>query len=177
MESHTKNSLFVSRTVYIAFGVLFYILLASIQSLLHNPIVRGASITISIIVPVLAGMLLGPRSGATVGFFGTVIAVLVSSTFPFEIVAILPHTVIGYLAGRWTTNISPTIGGFALITGHMLNNIGFVITDLLPIEILTMPSFYFGLGIEIIGELFCVYILYLIYTEMFTNIGTPRYRW
>lgn len=172
-QQHLGNNTIIR----ICFGILFYVLLAAIQSLLQNPIVDGATIAISMLVPVLCGILFGRYSGAIIGFTGTAISSFLTTSSGFEILSIAPHAIMGYLAGHLTERYSPTLGSIALPIGHILNIATYIIVGKLSAEVLGSSYFYLGLGFEIIMGVFGVNILRLIYEEMLYNFNYRRHRW
>lgn len=172
-----SNNITNNLLIRIGFGILFYVLLTAIQVHLRNPVLPGATIAISMIVPVLAGILFGRYSGALVGLAGTTVAVFVSSGSEFTLLSIIPHTIMGYLAGALTESRNPVTASLSLLIGYILNIMFFIIAKITPVSTFSNPQFYTGIGFEIIALLFAINILRLMYEEMLFNFSYKRNRW
>lgn len=94
--------------------IILYILLGNARSARPNPFISGAVITISIIVPVIAGLIGGKRMGAIVGILGTAINAFTPAGgllqgIIYELLAIIPNGLVGYLAGYYREQLSTII--------------------------------------------------------------------
>jgi uncharacterized membrane protein len=138
-----KNELF--KTVIF---VALYVLLGNARSVQENPVVPGAVIAVNMVVPVLAGILYGRGQGLLVGFFGTLLAAFSPIGSAFEIAAIIPHSIMGFLAGYFKDKAPTPIVACTLFIGHLLNIIMFVLFSLLPISLVADGQFWMGLLYE-----------------------------
>src|SRR3970282_671328 len=110
--------------------------------------VRGGSIiAINMVVVVIAGILLGPRMGALVGFVGTLLNAIISpaGSQSFEFVAVIPHTIMGYVAGL-LGRVNQIVAAFAILVGHGLNIVGFLLVGLLPFSAVAGAALLVGLA-------------------------------
>ena len=127
---------------------------------LPNPMVRGGSIiAINMVVVVIAGILLGPRMGALVGFVGTLLNAIISpaGSQSFEFVAVIPHTIMGYVAGL-LGRVNQIVAAFAILVGHGLNIVGFLLVGLLPFSAVAVAVFWVGLVTETVIDLIVIWI-------------------
>jgi hypothetical protein len=85
-----------------------------------NPLVPHAILAINMIFPILAGYFFGPVSGAIAGAFGTGISAFISPDI-YDALAILPHAIMGLLAGIAGNSEARFPGAFSILAGHILN--------------------------------------------------------
>jgi uncharacterized membrane protein len=155
--------------IQIAVMVALYILLGNSRSIQPNPVVPGAVIAINMIVPVLAGILFGRQAGFVVGILGTTLNSFFPASTAFEIAAIAPHGIMGFAAG-WLKQRAPAfIASGALIIGHLLNILMFVLLGLMKFNIIIGIRFWYGLGYEIIVGMLAVIIIVAIYNLAFMD--------
>jgi uncharacterized membrane protein len=108
------------RTIGLAVLTLAYPLTHYIVQYIPNPLVPHASLAINMIFPILAGYFFGPISGAVAGAFGTGISAFLAPDI-YDALAILPHTIMGLLAGIAGNSEARFPGAFSILAGHTLN--------------------------------------------------------
>lgn len=147
--------------------VLLYILLGNARSVQPNPIVPGAIVAVNMVVPVLAGIFYGPWAGLAVGAVGTFANTLSPAGNEFEMLAILPHAVMGLLAGLLSRRYPTPVAAFALLFGHMANiaMFSFFLQDSVFPEagILVNARFWQGLAFEAFAGILTVIVVAAIF--------------
>jgi uncharacterized membrane protein len=126
---------------------------------LRNPMVPGAIIAINMVVVVVAGILFGPTAGALVGFVGTLINALFSETGSraFEFGAIIPHTIMGLVAGVVARGSAP-LAALTILVGHALNILVFIVVGLLPLNQIAVAIFWGGLALEALVDVIVIWL-------------------
>lgn len=142
--------------------IIFYLLLGNARSVKQNPFIPGAVIAVNMIVPVLAGKLGGKRMGAFVGFFATLLNALSPAGSVFEFAAILPHTIMGYVAGSISKSQPIPIVALTLIIGHAFNLLSFIAFGLMQFSVLQNLFFWYGLTYELFYGIITIIIIYFI---------------
>ena len=127
--------------------IAVYILLGNSRSIEPNPVISGATIAVNMIVPVIAGILFGRWTGGLVGVIGTFLNSLTPAGSFFEFLAVLPHGVMGFLAGYFKDKLPSPILAFALVIGHILNIFMFTVSGMLSVSSLMNITFWYALGI------------------------------
>ncbi len=122
-----------SRIAGIILFTLLYPATAPLTRFVPNPMVPGADVALNMIIPVLAGYFFGPLSGAAAGGIGAAIAALIQADL-FDCMAILPHAIMGLLAG-WAGNhrLDMAAAG-SVVVGHFLNLLFFTRLGLMVIS-------------------------------------------
>ncbi len=149
---------------------------------LPNPMLPGAILALNMTVIVIAGGLGGPRAGAATGFFGTALTYLLKLMMghsdAFELYAILPHAVMGGVAGLVALgNVSRITIALTILVGHALNLCTFLLFGLIPADLLRESSFWNGLLAEIALDVLLIsLVLGLIEQEMMGRLP-PHVRW
>lgn len=134
--------------------ILLYILLGNARSARPNPFISGAVITISIIVPIIAGLIGGKRMGAMVGIFGTAITTITPAGgllqgVIYELLAIVPNGLAGYLAGRYREQFSTIIvSGGAVAAGLSTHTFLLLVFLQLSVSTVINSSFIIGMLLE-----------------------------
>ena len=134
-----------------------YVVLGQVVRFIPNPMVPGANIALNMVVVVIAGILLGPAAGASVGFLGTLVNALSPSGNAFEWAAVIPHTIMGLSAGL-IGGRNLVLGALTIIVGHALNIIAFLIVRLLPMNQLAVTIFSIGLLAEVVIDVVVIVI-------------------
>lgn len=150
--------------------VLIYVILGNLvgkYKLLPNPIIPGAIIAINMIIPVIAGILYGKKIGGLTGLFGTFLNAISPAGNVFEFVAIVPHAVMGYSAGVMKEKYTTGFASFAIIIGHVLNILLFILAGIFEIELLANSDFKLGLLYETIFGIISIMIVIGIYRILF----------
>ncbi len=131
-----------------------------VTQFLPNPMVPGAIIAINMVVVVIAGILFGPTVGAFVGLVGTLVNAVLSpsGSRAFEFAAIIPHTIMGLTAGL-LARINWAVAAFAIIVGHLLNILVFVLVKLLPVNQMALTIFSVGLLVETVIDLIVIWLV------------------
>lgn len=151
--------------------ILLYVLLGNAKSVQENPFIPDATLAINMIIPIIAAILFGWQAGLFTGFLGTTINaifydLLEKSSAIFEYMAILPHAIMGFLAGYLKDKLpTPILAGFIAI-GHILNIIIFTLMGLIPLDTLYNLNFWYGIGYEIFIDMIVIIIIVSIYKLM-----------
>ncbi|MBN8658714.1 MAG: hypothetical protein J0M11_23455 [Anaerolineae bacterium] len=98
-----------------------------------NPLVPRASLAINMIFPILAGYFYGSLSGALAGLLGTGLSALLAPDI-YDALAVLPHTVMGFIAGLAGNSRSQFLAALSVLVGHALNILFFWRFEYLSIE-------------------------------------------
>jgi uncharacterized membrane protein len=126
-----------------------------------NPMVPGANIALNMIMPVLAGYFFGPWSGAFAGGIGTGIASILSGSI-FTVLAIIPHTIMGAVAG-WTGRYrSEFLTASTILIGHSLNMLFYLGTGVITIAAGKAGETLLGLATEAMIDIIAIVILILL---------------
>jgi len=143
--------------------IVIYVMLGNSRSLEPNPFIPGATIAVNMIVPVLGGILFGARCGFLVGMFGTMANTLSPAGSVFEMLAIVPHSLMGLTAGILKKRYASPISSMSLLVGHMLNILMFTVFSLIPFEILTEFRFWTGILYETFIGVVAIIVITSIY--------------
>lgn len=98
-----------------------------------NPFVPSANLALNMIFPILAGYFYGPISGAIAGAIGTGFSALMANDI-YDAMSILPHAIMGYVAGLAGTSHSQFPAALSILSGHILNILFYLRFDLLTID-------------------------------------------
>lgn len=90
-----------------------------------NPAVPNGFIAINMVIPVVAGYLYGPYSGAMTGGIGVGLNALINGS-PITVAAIFPIMIMGFVAGYVGKNRNIFLTSLTIIIGHILNILYFV---------------------------------------------------
>lgn len=135
---------------YVAVLAALYVVVGQVVRFIPNPMVPGAIIALNMVVVVIAGILLGPTSGALVGLIGTAVnGFLTPAGNPFERAAVIPHTIMGLTAGL-AGRRSIILGALTILVGHILNIIAFILVGLMPATQMAATVFSIGLLVEVV---------------------------
>lgn len=142
------------RLAYGALLAALYVVVGQVVQFIPNPMVPGAIIALNMTVVVIAGILLGPSSGALVGLVGTLVnAVVIQGTGkPFEFAAVVPHTIMGFTAGL-VGRSSPYLASLTILIGHALNLLAFYLIGLMPASAVAATVFSVGLAAEAVIDI------------------------
>lgn len=102
-----------------------YALLANARTASANPFAPGDPVDVPMLLPVLAGVLFGPLNGLLVGFFGTMLSATTPSGDLFDVLSILPHAIMGWLAGWLAGRVPTPIPMLAIYAGLFLNSVAY----------------------------------------------------
>ncbi len=152
--------------------VLLYPAIAPLTRHIPNPMVPGASIALQMILPVLAGYFFGPLSGMVAGGCGAATSALLYVDM-FDALAVFPHSVMGYMAGRLTKYESDIIPASTIIIGHILNMIFFLRLDLIQLPMERLGVILLGLATETTIDLVAVILL----MALFKPFSIKKARW
>jgi len=150
--------------------IIVYVLLGSARSIQENPFIPGAIIAVNMFIPVLAGILFGKYKGLMVGFFGTLANALITNN-PFEYAAIIPHTIMGFMAGYLNKKIVFGQAPLSLLIGHILNIVAFMIIGLM---VSINPQLLLGVAYEIFIGSLAVLIISNLYCLKIEKHGTKH---
>lgn len=143
--------------------VVLYILIGNARSIQPNPVVPGAVIAVNMIVPIIGGILFGWRVGALVGLLGTFINAFTPAGNEFEFAAIIPHGVMGFIAGYYHEKFPVPLVAASIIIGHIFNILMFLSFGLLPFTSLNSLRFWYGLGFEALAGIISIVVIIAIY--------------
>jgi hypothetical protein len=144
-------------------GVALYVLLGNARSVQPNPFIPGAIIAVNMVVPVVAGIVLGRAAGFLVGVFGTLGNALSPAGSLFEWLAIGPHGTMGLVAGHLRDRAATPILAASLLVGHLLNLTLFVSFGAVQPAVLRRPALWYGLGYEALVGIMTVTVLVGVY--------------
>lgn len=142
---------------YAAVLAALYVVIGQVSGRIPNPMVPNANLALNMVVVVIAGALLGPVPGALVGLIGTSLNWQSPAGNPFELAAIIPHTIMGLTAGL-LARISQPLAAVAIIVGHLLNILAFVIAGLMPANQMAVTIFGVGLVVETVIDLVVIWL-------------------
>lgn len=142
---------------YVAVLAAVYAVVGQVVRFIPNPMVPGAIIALNMVVVVIAGILLGPGSGALVGLIGTFVNAVSPAGNPFEWAAIIPHTIMGFTAGL-VGRRNLVLGSLTIIVGHVLNVLAFILLKLMPANQMTATIFSIGLGAEVVVDVVVILV-------------------
>lgn len=121
--------------------IVVYVLLGNARSVSENPLMPGAALSVNRIVPVLAGVLLGPIAGAVVGLCGTALNALSPAGTYFEWLSILPHAAMGLIAGLLARTVPTPLPMLSIYAGAALQLGAFWLVGELSWLEMTRPPF------------------------------------
>jgi uncharacterized membrane protein len=143
--------------------VILYILLGNARSVQPNPFIPGAIIAVNMVIPVLAGILFGRVAGLLVGLLGTMINAMTPAGSLFEFLSIVPHGIMGWVAGHSLEGVPTLILACSLIVGHGLNILVYLLFGALSFAYVLHATFWYGLAYETFAGVIAVTILAGIY--------------
>ena len=143
--------------------ISIYILLGNARSIEQNPFIPGATIAVNMIVPVIAGILFGPKCGVLTGIFGTLLNSFTPAGSIFELLAILPHGLMGLFAGLLNKKVASPIAALTLSIGHALNLLFFTAFGLILPGTFRNPDFWLGTGYEVFIGIIAIILITTIY--------------
>lgn len=173
----------------VAVLVILYTLIGNARSVEPNPFIPGAIVAVNMVIPVLAGVLFGARTGLLVGFFGALANALVLHTLnpqgnpqahlsaEFELLAAAPHAAMGFLAGYLRRWLPTFILAGSLIVGHVLS-IAFFLTvppllgqePLVPFHVLMNSNLWYAILYETFIGIITVTVMTAVYRIGFENL-------
>jgi len=148
---------------------LLYLLLGNARSIQPNPFIPGAIIAVNMVIPVLTGILFGRVPGLLVKLLGTLLDAISPAGSLFEFLSIVPHGIMGWVAGQFREKYPTPIVACSLIVGHGLNILMYVLFGLLSFTPLLHPTFWYGLTYETFAGVIAVTILAGIYRVGFES--------
>ena len=143
--------------------VILYVLLGNARSIQPNPFIPGAVIAVNMVVPVLTGILFGRVPGLLVGLLGTLLNAVSPAGSLFEFLSIVPHGIMGWVAGHFRARMPTPILACSVIVGHGLNILMYVLFGALSFASLLHVTFWYGLAYESFAGVVAVTILAGIY--------------
>jgi uncharacterized membrane protein len=142
---------------FVALFIALYAVIGQVIRFIPNPMVPGAIIALNMTVVVVAGILLGPVPGALVGGLGSLLDGVIRGS-AYQLWAIGPHAVMGLMAGL-LARANPTLAAFAIIVGHALNIVVYILVGLLPANQVAVGIFWTGLVVETVVDLVVIWLL------------------
>ncbi len=153
MERETVRSALRQHWTSILIGIFSYCALGLLLQGLPNPMLPGGMVALNMVIIVIVAYFNGPVAGAIVGFTATFVNFLLKlplygSPDWYELGAILPHTIMGAVAGVVARNNGKITTGITIVIGHTLNLLVFLISGLLPLTLILNPIFWNGILAE-----------------------------
>lgn len=146
------------RLIGVAVLTVLFPVAAPLVRHIPNPMIPGAIVSLNMVLPVLAGYFFGPCCGVVAGGVGAGLAALFQVDM-FYALAVLPHAVMGGLAGLLGSRASELLASLSLLAGHVLNVFFFIRLGLLPVAPEALPSLALGLLTECSVEMVAVVLL------------------
>ncbi len=146
------------RAIGLAILTLLYAALHPLVQVIPNPMVPGAIVALNMVLPVLAGYLYGPLSGAIAGGVGTALSAGLWRD-PFDAVAILPHLVMGLVAGWVGHSRQQVLSAGTILIGHSLNMLLYLRLGLLQIGPEEVGGVLLGLVTETMIDVVAIVLL------------------
>jgi uncharacterized membrane protein len=142
---------------YVAVFIALYAVIGQVIRFIPNPMVPGAIIALNMTIVVVAGILLGPGPGALTGGLGSLLDGIVRGS-TYQLWAIGPHAVMGFVAGL-LGRTNPTLAPFAIIVGHALNIVVYLLVGLLPASGVAVGIFWTGLVVETVIDVIVIWLV------------------
>lgn len=134
-----------------------------------NPFVPSANLALNMIFPVLAGYFYGPVSGALAGVVGTALAAVAGADV-YDALSILPHGVMGFVAGTIAGASSQIAAALSLLVGHALNVFVYWCFGMLTFQ--HVHAMVLGLVTETtIGVVATMLLILLLHTRVYRSAG------
>jgi hypothetical protein len=122
-------------------SILYVTLGAYAVTYIPNPFLNNFPIAFNMTIVVFAGIVFGKKTGMWVGITGAVLGVIAAlllkpftASYLFSISNIIPHAIMGYLAGVLADRYNPFLGSLSIIAGHTLNIIVFLLGGLFTLN-------------------------------------------
>jgi uncharacterized membrane protein len=147
----------------VAIPVILYVLIGNARSIEPNPFIPGSVIAVYMVVPVVAGILFGCRTGFLVGILGAFFNALSPAGSAFEFVSIIPHGLMGAAAGCLRGKFPTPFVASTILVGHSLNILAYVSIGLMEVSPLTAKSFWYGLAYESLIDIMTIYVIVTVY--------------
>lgn len=128
--------------------ILIYVLLANAKSLKFNPFIPGRLMESYMVLPIIAGILFGCRVGLLSGILGTITAAIIPKLNTTGFIDIVPHGIIGLLAGLYTNKIPSPILAFLIVLGHIIKTGIDISLGNLSLDVVLQQTFIIGLIYE-----------------------------
>ncbi len=166
-----KTKLNNANIIWIFVFIFLYILLGQANSIVSNPMIPGAVVAVNMIIIVIAGILFGKEVGLIAGLMGTTINAVIMGNSPganFEYASIIPHLIMGWSAGKIKEKNGLFVSSLAIIIGHVLNIIAYLITGLMKTTDINL-IFWKGLGYEAVFGIISIVIISWLYIKIFRH--------
>ena len=142
---------------YVAIFIALYAVIGQVIRFIPNPMVPGAIIALNMTIVVVAGILLGPGPGALTGGLGSLLDGVIRGSV-YQLWAIGPHAVMGFVAGL-VGRTNPTVAPFAIVVGHALNIVVYLLVGLLPASQVAIGIFWTGLVVETVIDIVVIWLV------------------
>ncbi len=124
-----------------------------------NPFVPSANLALNMIFPILVGYFYGPISGAIAGAIGAGLSALIAADI-YDAMSILPHAIMGYVAGLAGATRSQFPAALSILCGHLLNILFYWRFDLLTMD--NVGILFLGLLTETTIDVVAIVLLIVI---------------
>lgn len=149
--------------------VVLYVLIGNARSIQPNPFIPGAAIAVYMVVPVVAGILFGCRTGFLVGALGSLLTAISPAGTAFEFASILPHAIMGMAAGCLRGKFPTPFVAATILIGHVLKIFAYLATGLMQMSLLMTSSFWIGIAYESLVGIMTIYVIVTMYRMGFIS--------
>jgi signal transduction histidine kinase len=165
--------------ILLVFILIYPFLRLCITQHIENPVISDGILALDMVLPVVAGILFGPRMGLLAGLFGASITYLISlpsGIFDSSLIlcAILPLGVAGYLSGILSRRYSIFISSLSIALVHPLNIGAFYLFGLRSSSELFTGSVGIGLVGEVMIDIIAINLICLIYEWWHSGKKFPK---
>lgn len=143
--------------------IIIYLLLANAKSLKFNPFIPGRIMETYMVLPVIAGILFGCRVGLFSGIFGTIAASLIPKLNTTGLYDMIPHGIIGLIAGLYKNKIPSPILAFLIIIGQVLKTGIDIVLGNLSLSVALTQNFILGIMYESFIGIITIIVISSIY--------------
>jgi len=140
---------------------ILYVLLGNARSIQPHPFFQGTDLAVTMIIPVIAGILFGWRVGLVSGVIGSILQYFSPGGSFLDLYRLIPNAIMGFTAGH--LKFSPVFAAFTIALGNIIIIILFLISNIISIHVLSIPSFWFGFFYEIFIEYVAILLIVNVY--------------
>ncbi len=149
---------------------IIYVLLANARTAPENKYgLPDEMISVTIVIPIIAGIILSCRTGYLTGLFGPVMEAMSPAGTVSNFVSIIPQMLMGYVAGRFRNKVPSPIIALSLGIGYLLNTAMLMLTGFIDYRLIFEWNFILGMAYEIIVDVITIIVIVTIYRLGFEN--------
>ncbi|MGV9197427.1 MAG: hypothetical protein ACOC4M_01145, partial [Promethearchaeia archaeon] len=158
----------------IGISIIIYIVISLFSHYLLNPFIPGAIIAIYMTIIVIGGHLQGRRPGLIIGLLATLLSSLFKfflndPNFIFEFASVIPHGIMGYIAGALGNRKNSKVSSLVIIPGHLLNLLFFGLFGLISFDRILWIIFHIGFIAETMLDLSIIILGINLFKKHFYN--------